>query len=61
MAPEKEPAECFLDEEDEGYVYADKDAVDDDVAEHEAAHCLVVGEYHVSEHHEVSGWVWRQR
>jgi len=32
VAPEKEPAECFLDEEDEGYVYCllyTSDAADD--------------------------------
>ncbi len=61
MAPEKQPAERLLDEEHEGDVDADEDAVDDDVSEHQAAHCLVVGEYHVPEHRAVSGSVWRRR
>ncbi len=47
-APEKQPAESLLDEEDEGNVDADEYAVDHNVAEHEATYRLVVGEYHVS-------------
>ncbi len=48
MAPEKQPAEGLLDEEDEWNVDAEEDAVDHNVAEHETTHRLVVGKYHVS-------------